>query len=109
MTALAKMGTRCRRDDVRLIREYFESAIHYPTLRTVMEVENVLKKVGKPMKRAEIRRRMKNRVMHQSLNIILAYLLERGMIVSSSEGFVWIYNSGRKFRNFIKKRTVRVM
>ena len=93
----------------KLIREYFDSAIHYPTLKTVMEVENVLKKAAGPMKRAEIRRKMNNRIMHQSLNIILAYFLGKGMIVNSNQGFVWIYNPSKAFKSYIKKNTVKVM
>ena len=95
--------------NTKLIREYFDSAIHYPTLKTVMEVESVLKKATRPMKRAEIRRKMKNRIMHQSLNIILAYFLERGMVVNSNEGFVWIYNPSKAFKSYIAKHTVKVM
>lgn len=91
-----------------MIRSYFENAVHYPTLRTVMMVEDVLRDSDKPLKRAEIKRRLKIKIMHQSLNIILAYLLERGMIVNSNEGFVWIYNPGGKFRSYLKRKAVRV-
>ena len=89
-----------------MIRESFENAVHFPTLRTLMLVEDVLKKSGQPLKRADIKRRMKMKIMHQTLNLILAYLLERGMIVNSNDGFVWIHNPDKIGR--LLKRSVRV-
>ena len=74
------------------IRMYFEKAIHYPTLKTVIEVENVLRKAKKPLKKTDIKKILKSKIMHQTLNIILAYLMERNMIINTIEGFVWIYD-----------------
>ncbi len=74
------------------IRMYFEKAIHYPTLKTVIDVENVLRKSKKPMKRVDIKKMLKSKIMHKTLNIILAYLMERNMAINTDEGFVWIYD-----------------
>ncbi len=92
--------------EYKTIRMYFEKAIHYPTLKTVIEVENVLKRSDIPLKKAGIKRNLKNKVMHQTLNIILAYLMERNMIVNTTEGFVWIYSP--KAVKKIEKTTIRV-
>lgn len=93
-------------DEKETIRLYFEKAIHYPTLKTVIEVENVLKSAQRPLKKADIKRKLKNKVMHQTLNIILAYLMERNMIVNTNEGFMWIYNP--KIVRKIEKKTIWV-
>lgn len=81
-------------DEKETIRLYFEKAIHYPTLKTVIEVENVLKDSDMPLTKAGIKRKLKAKIMHQTLNIILAYLMERNMIVYTNEGFAWIYSPG---------------
>ena len=91
-----------------MIRTYYLNAVHFPTLKTVIAIEDILKKSDMPVTRAEIKRRLKVKIMHQTLNLVLAYLLERGMIVNTNEGFVWIYNPNNKHLKNFMKRTVRV-
>jgi hypothetical protein len=93
-------------EDNENIRMYYEKAVHYPTLKTVMEVENVLKKAEKPLNKMEIKRMLEKKIMHQTLNIILAYLMERNMIIETEEGFVWIYNPEHIRK--MEKKTIRV-
>ena len=54
-----------------MIRTYYLNAVHYPTLKTVIAVEDILKKSDGPVTRAEIKRRLKVKIMHQTLNLIL--------------------------------------
>ncbi|MFH0836699.1 MAG: hypothetical protein V1870_01075 [Candidatus Aenigmatarchaeota archaeon] len=102
MFSIGKKYSVSEKDDS-AIRAYFENAIHYPTLKTVLEVENVLKTTDKPLNKSEIKRKLKSKIMHQTLNIILAYLMERNMIVNTNKGFVWIFSSSKKLDKAIRE------
>ena len=79
-----------------------ESIVHYPTLRTMLMVEKVLKDAETMIDREELKRRLPAQVMHQTLNVILGYLEERGMIIDSHKGILWIYNPSPKLRKAIE-------
>ncbi|MCX6750807.1 MAG: hypothetical protein NTZ83_05090 [Candidatus Pacearchaeota archaeon] len=76
--------------------------IHYPRLRTMLMVENVLKKADTVIDREELKRRLPAKIMHQTLNLILIYLEEKGMILDSHKGILWIYNPSPKLRKAIE-------
>jgi hypothetical protein len=76
--------------------------IHYPSLRTVLMVEKVLKNSEIAIDREEIKRRLPSQVMHQTLNLILSYLEEKGMIIDSHKGVLWIYNPSNKLKKAIE-------
>lgn len=76
--------------------------IHYPSLRTMLMVENVLKKADVVIDREELKRRLPVKIMHQTLNLILLYLEEKGMILDSHKGILWIYNPSPKLRKAIE-------
>jgi len=80
-----------------------QEVIHYPNLKTVLMVEEVLKNAELAMTKTEIKKRLQNSIMHQTLNIILEYLEERGMIAFTSKGIVWIYNQSPILDAAIKK------
>jgi len=80
-----------------------EQIIHYPNLKTVLMVERILKKADKMITREELKRRLPVQIMHQTLNLILDYLEERGMIVDSHKGILWIYNPSPKLKKAITK------
>lgn len=65
--------------------------IHYPTLKTVFQVENVLKEAELPLTRYQIWKRLNKKVMKQTINVIVEYLEERGLIVDGEKGIVWTY------------------
>lgn len=67
------------------------SIIHYPNLKTVLAVEKVLQDAKEPLSRAEVKRRLKTKIMHQTLNIILQYLVDSGKILDTRFGPVWTY------------------
>jgi len=77
--------------------------IHYPTLKTVLLVEKTLQSSDKPLNKNQIKIKMGVKIMHQTLNIILTYLEERGMIVRAKEGYVWTYNPSKKLLKSIKE------
>lgn len=80
-----------------------DKVIHYPTLKTVLLVEKVIQNSNNPINKNEIKRRLGVKIMHQTLNIILTYLEERGMIVKAKEGYVWTYNPSKKLLKAIKE------
>ena len=77
--------------------------IHYPTLKTMLMIEKTLKKADTMMTREELKRRLPKEVMHQTLNIILDYMEERGLIIDSHKGILWIYNPSPKLKKAIEK------
>ncbi len=77
--------------------------IHYPNLKTMLMVEKVLKKSEGIITREEIKRKLPNKIMHQTLNIILNYMENRGLIIDSHKGILWIYNPSPKLKRAIKK------
>ena len=78
-----------------------EQIIHYPSLKTMLMVEKVLKKSEVMLTRGELKRRLPKEVMHQTLNLILLYMEERGLIIDSHKGILWIYNPSPKLKKAI--------
>ena len=70
-----------------------KSILHYPTLRTVLAVEKVLKEAELVLSKEEIKRRLPMKIMHQTLSLILDYLEDRGMILQGNKGALWVYAS----------------
>ena len=52
--------------------------IHYPNLKTVLMVEDVLKKANNLMTREDLKKKLPTKIMHQTLNVILKYLEDGG-------------------------------
>ena len=77
--------------------------LHYPSLKTVLMVENTLKKANELINREELKKRLPNKVMHQTLNIILDYLEESGKILDGRKGILWIHNPSRKLQKAIEE------
>lgn len=77
--------------------------LHYPNLKTVLMVEEVLKKAKKPLNRERLKQKLKTGIMHQTLNVILKYLEESGKIFDGRKGVLWIYNTSPKLEKAIKE------
>ena len=77
--------------------------IHYPNLKTVLMVEEVLKKANNPMTREQLKKKLPSKVMHQTLNVILKYLEDSGKILDGRKGILWIYNPSPKLEKAIKE------
>lgn len=76
--------------------------LHYPTLKTVLRVEEILKEAKEPLSRYEIMKRAKNKIMRQTLDTILAYLEKRGMVLDSEKGIIWTYTPPAKMKKWLK-------
>lgn len=80
-----------------------QQVLHYPRLDTVLMVEKELKKADLAISKNELLKRLPKQVMRQTLNVILNYLEERGMILIGSKGVLWIYNESPKLKKAIEK------
>ncbi len=76
--------------------------IHYPNLKTVLSVENLLKDSNQIMTREDIKKRLSNKIMHQTLNVILEYLKDSGKIIDGRKGILWVYNPSSKLDKAVK-------
>ena len=83
-----------------------DSIYHWPTLKTVLMVEKSLKETDGPISLEELKRRLKKKVMDQTLRLILAYLEDKGSILIGPKGISWIENRNSKFLRFIEKSKV---
>lgn len=75
--------------------------IHYPSLKTVLMIEKTLIEAKEAIDREELKRRLPVKIMHQTLNVILEYLEQKGMIIDSHKGILWIYNPSKEFEKSI--------
>lgn len=80
-----------------------EQIIHYPSLKTMLMVERILREADAMLSREELKRRLPNKIMHQTLNLILEYMENRGLIIDSHKGIIWIYNPSPKLKKAIEK------
>ncbi|MBI5228151.1 hypothetical protein HY988_06180 [Candidatus Micrarchaeota archaeon] len=80
-----------------------QEVLHYPTLKTVLQVEEVLMNSQKAISREGIKRALGGKIMHQTLNLILHYLDDSGKIYIGEKGIVWIYNPSKKLGEIVRK------
>ncbi len=76
---------------------------HYPNLKTVLEVEDIIKKSELPLTRYRILKQLKNKVMKQTLNVIIDYLDNRSVIYDGKKGIIWAYQPGNQLNKRINK------
>ena len=77
--------------------------MHYPNLKTVLMVEDVLKKANSTMTREQLKKKIPKKIMHQTLNVILEYLEDSGKILDGRKGILWIHNTSPKLEKAIKE------
>ncbi|MBI2043952.1 hypothetical protein HYT24_01150 [Candidatus Pacearchaeota archaeon] len=82
-----------------------ETIQHSPTLNTVLMVEQVLKKMGRPVKLAELKSDLPRKVMHQTLIQILDYLQISGKIIIGTKGILWVFTERDELKTLIQKGT----
>ena len=82
-----------------------QEVIHYPNLKTMLMVEKVLKGAETILTREEIKERLPTQIMHQTLNVILEYMEQRGLILDGHKGVLWTHNDNPKLRDAISRGT----
>jgi len=80
-----------------------KNILHYPNLKTVLEVEDIIKKSELPLTRYKIIKKLKNKVMKQTLNVVIDYLDNRGVILDGKKGIIWTYQPRNELKERIKK------
>ena len=81
-------------------------AVHWPTLNTVIMVEDVLRKMNESViSVAELKRKLPRQVNHITLMVILEYLERSGKIVAGLKGISWVYTDNKTLRELIKRGT----
>lgn len=84
-----------------------KNILHYPTLKTVLAVEKVLQDAELVLPKEEIKRRLPMKIMHQTLNLILDYLEDRGMVLQGDKGVLWVWASQEELER-LKERGIQV-
>jgi len=79
--------------------------IHYPNLKTVLMIEEILKEAETVITREELKKRLPVQIMHQTLNVVLEYLEKRGLIIDGHKGILWAYNDSPKLKEAINRGT----
>ena len=82
-----------------------QEVIHYPNLKTMLMVEKVLKDAETTLTREEIKKKLPTQIMHQTLNVSLDYMEQRGLILDGHKGVLWTHNDSPKLREAISKGT----
>jgi hypothetical protein len=77
-------------------------AIHSPTLNTVMMVEDALKD-GELITIADLKRKLHNRVMHNTLMQIIDYLQASGKVMIGTKGILWVFTERKELSKLIKR------
>jgi hypothetical protein len=77
--------------------------LHYPNLKTVLEVEDIIKQSELPLTRYKIIKKLKNKIMKQTLNVVIDYLDNRGVIYDSKKGIIWTYQPKKELKERIMK------
>lgn len=78
-----------------------QEVLHYPRLDTVLMIEKVLKNAEVAISKSELLRRLPKQVMRQTLNVVLDYLEEKGVIMIGSKGVLWVHNESPKMKNLL--------
>ncbi len=80
-----------------------QEVIHYPNLKTMLMVEKVLKEAETTLTREEIKEKLPTQIMHQTLNVILEYMEQRGLILDGHKGVLWTHNDSQKLQDAISR------
>lgn len=85
-------------------QELEQKPAHWPTLNTVMMVEETLKKMNESIVTiAELKRSLPRQVNHNTLMLILEYLERSNKIAVTLRGITWIRNTNINLKKAIAK------
>ena len=81
-----------------------ENILHWPTLNTVIMVEDTIKNVeDSAFSVANLKRKLPRQVNHNTLMLILQYLEESNKIFVGVKGITWIHNPNRNLQKAIEE------
>ena len=70
--------------------------VHYPSLKTILAIEDVVKNADIALSRNQILARLPTKVMRSTLNLALAYMEKRGLVLETKKGFIWTFNPSKR-------------
>jgi hypothetical protein len=77
--------------------------VHYPNLKTVIMVENTMKKMDDSIfSLADLKRALPKKINHNTLVLIVEYLEDERKVVTSIKGITWIENSSPKLARLVR-------
>ena len=79
-----------------MARQIQLEVVHYPTLKTVMAIEEAVRSADSAVSRNQIIELLPTKVMRSTLNVALNYLEKRGMVLETRKGFIWTFNPSKK-------------
>jgi len=83
-------------------QENKERQVHWPTLNTVMMVEDTLRNMNESViSVAELKRKLPRQVNHITLMVILEYLERSNKIAATLKGITWIENNNLNLKKAI--------
>ena len=83
-----------------------QKVAHWPTLNTVIMVEETIRKDNNSVITiAELKRKLPRQVNHNTLILILEYLDKSGKIAIGVRGISWVYTDSKFLKELIKKGT----
>jgi len=77
--------------------------VRIPTLKTMLNVEKVLREAKDPLKKEQIKERLPTKIPHATLNLILDYLTASRKIVQTQRGISWVFEGGLQEKKIIKE------
>ncbi|MDP2666630.1 MAG: hypothetical protein Q8P05_03970 [Candidatus Diapherotrites archaeon] len=77
--------------------------LHYPTLKTVLLVEEILKEAKEPLSRYELLKRAGNKIMRPTLDVIIEYFEKRFMVLDTPKGIIWVYTPKDRMKKLIQE------
>ena len=87
-------------------QETTKKPTHWPTLNTVIMVEETLKNSENSLITVpELKRKLPRQVNHNTLILILEYLERSGKIAVGLKGITWIHTESRILKELIRKGT----
>jgi hypothetical protein len=75
-----------------------KEVVHYPTLKTILAIEEVIKKANNPLSRNKILATLPTKAMRSTLNLALDYMERRGLVLETKKGFIWTFNPSKKLK-----------
>jgi hypothetical protein len=78
--------------------------VHWPTLNTVIMVEDTLKEMNESVITiAELKRKLPRQINHITLMVILEYLERSNKIAVTLKGITWIHNENPNLKKAISQ------
>lgn len=78
-----------------------QEILHYPSLKTILMVEEAIDDADFAMTKEELKRQLPKKIMHQTLNVVLDYLEQSRKIWIHKGKIVWVHNPSPKLQKAI--------